>query len=31
MFTEKALMTKHLERLIRKGVVEHDNGSYRKI
>ena len=30
-FTEKALMTKHLERLMRKGVVEHDNGSYRKV
>jgi hypothetical protein len=30
-FTEKALMTKHLEQLIRKGVVVHDNGIYLKI
>ena len=30
-FTEKALMTKHLEWLIRKGVVEHDNGSYKRV
>ncbi len=30
-FAEKAMMTKHLERLIRKGVVEHDNGSYRSV
>ncbi len=30
-FTEKALMTKHLNLLIRKGVVEHDNGSYVRV
>jgi len=30
-FTEKALMTKHLERLMRKGFVEYDNGRYHKI
>jgi len=29
-FTEKALMTKHLERLMQKGVVVHENDNYRK-
>jgi glyoxylase-like metal-dependent hydrolase (beta-lactamase superfamily II) len=28
-FTEKALMSKHLEWLMRKGIVEHDNGRYK--
>lgn len=31
MFTEKALMTKHLERLIHKGVVKHDDGRYVRV
>ena len=30
-FAEKAMMTKHLERLIRKGVVENQKGSYTRI
>ena len=30
-FTEKALMTKHLEWLMRKGLVEHDNGRYKRV
>ena len=30
-FTEKALMTKHLEWLMRKGVVKHDESSYARV
>ena len=31
VFTEKALMTKHLELLMRKGLVKQDNGNYTRI
>jgi glyoxylase-like metal-dependent hydrolase (beta-lactamase superfamily II) len=30
-FTEKALMTKHLERLTHQGVVKHDDGRYVRV